>query len=78
MTNKRIYSIPELLDLADRMIGYSVSGELNDEQATIKKDCHSCGSILAYLIIENVLTGTLTLPGMGEIAQSQVQQRQQG
>jgi hypothetical protein len=58
----RKYTILELLNLADRMIGRGTSIVLKD-QPQLQSDCLSCGLILAHLLLKQVIDEAVILGG---------------
>jgi len=62
MIPQRKYTIPELLDLADRMISRGTSDSLNSN-LQLRQDCLSCGMILAHLLLKSVIEEAITLSG---------------
>jgi hypothetical protein len=58
MTGQRKLSIPELLDLADRMIGYGNKPSLDEG---VRKDCVSSGMVLANLLLKDAIAEALVL-----------------
>jgi hypothetical protein len=56
----RKYSIPELLVLADRMIGRGTSHILKN-QPQLQKDCLDCGMLLANLLLKGVIAEAIVL-----------------
>jgi hypothetical protein len=58
--HKRTWTVPEMLDLADRMIGYGTKESLGPQ---VRQDCHSCGMILANLLLKSVIAEAVILAG---------------
>jgi hypothetical protein len=63
MVPQRKYTIPELLDLADRMISRGTSDSLNSNLQLLRRDCLSCGMILAHLLLKSVIEEAIILSG---------------
>ncbi len=62
---KHTWTLPELMALADRMIGYSTTGTFN-KHLQLKADCRACGMILAYLLLKEVIAEAIILSGDGD------------
>jgi hypothetical protein len=62
MAVRRKFTIPELLDLADRMISRGTSDTLKD-QPELKADCLACGMLLAHMVLRSVIQEAIVLGG---------------
>jgi hypothetical protein len=65
MAPQRKYTVPELLDLADRMIARGTSLVLK-EQPALQADSLACGLILANLLLKGVIAEAIILSGNEE------------
>jgi hypothetical protein len=59
---RRKFTIPELLDLADRMISRGTSDALKDHPE-LKADCLACGMLLAHMLLKSVIQEAIILGG---------------
>ena len=62
MVAQRKFSIPELLDLADRMISRGTSNNPK-YSAQLQQDCLSCGLLLSHMLLKEVISEAIILGG---------------
>jgi hypothetical protein len=60
---QRRFTVPELLDLADRMIATGASDVTLKDTSQLKQDCLSCGLLLAHLLLKTVISEAIILGG---------------
>jgi hypothetical protein len=60
---QRRFTVPELLDLADRMIATGTSDVTLKGASQLKQDCLSCGLLLAHLLLKTVISEAIILGG---------------
>jgi len=57
------YTLPELMALADRMLGRGVSVVLKD-QPELQRDCLIAGRVLAHLLLDGTISQPIELEKM--------------
>jgi hypothetical protein len=60
---QRRFTVPELLDLADRMIATGTGDVTLKGASQLKQDCLSCGLLLADLLLKTAITEAIILAG---------------
>ena len=61
---KHTFTVPEILELADRMIGRGTASNLAGD-VTVQEDCLAVGRILAHFLLSNKMKETIKLNGGG-------------
>lgn len=59
---QRKFTVPELLDLADRMIGRGTNDTLRSNPQ-LQRDCLASGMILAHMLLKEVIKEAVMLAG---------------